>query len=137
MRRLHLRRGTCVLCGSAQDLNLHHVVPRRPHLGDDVEANLVFLCGSGIHGCHGAVEMNNSEALRRLREHLLTERPDTLEYIATKMGSRQLGDGWFDSAYPSGDSGTIPAVREHGGQQRFLPEPGLAGSEASGTPPRR
>ncbi len=57
-RRFHLRGPACLVCGSVP-VNAAHVVPRgAPWFGDDVDVNLVPLCGSGSHGCHGAAHGN-------------------------------------------------------------------------------
>lgn len=49
-----LARPWCCACGG-QGANGHHVIARGgPYFGDDVEANVVTLCGSGTMRCHGA-----------------------------------------------------------------------------------
>lgn len=69
-RKLHARKGgPCRLCG-ALPYQLHHLVGRA-QLGPDEAWNLVPLCGRGnIDGCHGLVERNDRDALRRLAESL-------------------------------------------------------------------
>lgn len=59
--RMHAAKdGPCLVClwlGQVQELpsSLHHVVPRSQG-GDDVEENLVSVCGSGTTGHHGLLE---------------------------------------------------------------------------------
>jgi hypothetical protein len=51
---LHRDWRECALCGQHRGrLSLHHI---SKHPRDDVEANLVMLCGSGTTGCHGEIE---------------------------------------------------------------------------------
>jgi hypothetical protein len=80
MRRLHLRWRTCALADDTcvPYLSLHHV---RKHPRDDVEANLVMLCGSGTTGHHGLIEAHDADTKRRLNEYLLIHRPDTCAYL--------------------------------------------------------
>lgn len=80
-------------------VSLHHVVPRRPHLGDDVEANLVFLCGDGTTGHHGEIEHRKPKAQARLNEHIREHRPDIMGYVYGKFGGGE-GDAWLDRRYP-------------------------------------
>lgn len=60
-----LAEGHCRLCWRTASLTRHHLVPRGQS-GDDVDDNIVPLCGDGTRGCHGAVE-HYTEARRRLR----------------------------------------------------------------------
>jgi len=46
---------SCRVCVAFLAATAHHLVPRSLG-GDDVEDNLVGLCGSGTTGCHGLVE---------------------------------------------------------------------------------
>lgn len=46
-------------------VTFHHLVPRSMG-GDDVEDNIVPLCGDGTRGCHGAVTQRASGALHAL-----------------------------------------------------------------------
>jgi 5-methylcytosine-specific restriction endonuclease McrA len=95
LRRLHLRWNCCALCGETQTyagLSLHHV---HKHARDDVEANLVMVCGDGTRGCHGAIEANDPVTLRLLGEHILDRRPDTIAYLQQKLGVPQA-DAWLE-----------------------------------------
>ena len=85
MKRLHQRWRECCLCGTTgPHLSLHHV---HRHPRDDVEANLVMVCGSGTTGCHGRIEARDRVVGALLRDWLLLERPDTLEYLRGKLGA--------------------------------------------------
>jgi hypothetical protein len=55
-RKLLLDRW-CRACG-ALACNCHHLLGKGGRRGDDVLDNLVQLCGSGSHGCHGALHGN-------------------------------------------------------------------------------
>ena len=46
----------CQLCGSMQQLEVHHLV-FRSHGGKDIDENLLTLC----HSCHSAVHDNLSQ----------------------------------------------------------------------------
>ena len=108
MRRLHLRWRSCSLCGATRDLSLHHILPRRPHLGDDVEDNLVMLCGDGVRGCHGLIHLGNPVTLGRMNEHIREERPDVLDYLEQKLGDQARAAAWLDRRYPPADpTGTL------------------------------
>lgn len=102
----------CAACGVTGE-NGHHVLPKDKG-GDDVEANIVSLCGSGTSRCHGAThgsayvveqrdysgerpsllakpstwrERRDAEWVnRRIGEHLLMYRPDVVAYVLGKMG---------------------------------------------------
>ena len=63
----------------------HHVYPRGQG-GDDVQANLVAVCGSGTTGCHGLIENADHDTRAALGRYLLARRPDTLEYLRDKLG---------------------------------------------------
>jgi hypothetical protein len=65
------------------------------HARDDVEANLVMVCGDGTRGCHGAIEANDPVTLRLLGEHILDRRPDTIAYLQQKLGVPQA-DAWLE-----------------------------------------
>lgn len=74
----------------------HHVLGRgAPHFGDDVLANIVPLCGSGTTGCHGLVENEDKAACRRLGRWIREHRPDTVLYLASKLGSSRQADDWL------------------------------------------
>jgi len=92
LRELHGRWRACVICGSTATLSLHHVLK---HPKDDVEANLVMLCGDGVRGCHGLIEHHDGPAQRALARYLLGARPDTVAHIAYRLGSMQAAQAWF------------------------------------------
>jgi 5-methylcytosine-specific restriction endonuclease McrA len=77
--------GPCRICGQVP-ATLHHLVSRSLR-GSDVAENLVPLCGSGTHGCHGAVEARRPDALKALRDNL---RADELKYILNTKGADYL-----------------------------------------------
>lgn len=88
----------CAVCGGPSATG-HHVIPRgAPHLGDDVLANIVPLCGSGTTGCHGAVEAGDRNARRALGVWIAERRPDTLAYVLGKLGE-QAGDDYMRRRY--------------------------------------
>jgi hypothetical protein len=71
-------------------LTRHHLIPKGQG-GDDVEANIVPLCGDGTRGCHGLVERSrNARAQLRHRLHA-----DEVAYGVAKVGA-----GRFDRRYP-------------------------------------
>lgn len=73
---LRLRWKECVLCGAVLPVSLHHIYNR-----DDIEENLVMLCGDGVSGCHGAITLNDPVKLAELGWYLLHHRPDTLRWL--------------------------------------------------------
>lgn len=90
----------CRLCGVRAHLERHHLVPRSQR-GDDVDENIVPLCGphhagglSMLVGCHRLVTENDPDALALLRGRLF---PEEEAYVAHKMGW-----GWLERRYPSG-----------------------------------
>lgn len=83
LSELHLRWKECALCGRAITLSLHHIVK---HPRNDVEGNLVMLCGDGVQGCHGDVEANDEAALYALGRYIHRERPDTIMYLYERLG---------------------------------------------------
>jgi len=93
MSDAHKRGGVCALNCNTTPVSLHHVLPRSQG-GDDVAANMLFLCGSGTTGHHGLVEANDTPTLVLLGEHLLLERPDTISYIKGKLGE-EAGTAWL------------------------------------------
>lgn len=90
-RRKVMAEGRCRLCGYAAELSRHHLVPKGQQ-GDDVDDNIVPLCGSGTTGCHGDVEHWTSGARSKLRGRLT---PAELSYI-----ERKKGVAWLDKRYP-------------------------------------
>ena len=93
MKDMHKRGGVCALNCNVTPVSLHHVLSRSQG-GDDTEANLIFLCGSGTTGHHGKIEANDTPTLVLLGEHLLLERPDTISYIKAKLGEAE-GAAWL------------------------------------------
>lgn len=78
-----LRERECRRCGYAAGSG-HHIVPKgSPHFGDDVEENVVPLCGSGTTGCHGEVERHVEAACREVGAKL---RDDEIAYVLRKLG---------------------------------------------------
>lgn len=83
--RAVLAQPRCALCPKPS-ANGHHVLARgAPHFGDDVPANIVALCGTGTMGCHGAVENSEKWARESLGAYLVARRPDTLDYLDSKL----------------------------------------------------
>ena len=88
MKAVHEKGCFCVLnCGVKGEA--HHVL-FRAHGGDDDPDNLVCLCL--VH--HSLVHAEDTSTLVLLGEHLLLERPDTLDYIKAKLGERE-GAAWL------------------------------------------
>lgn len=83
----------CRLCGIRRLLERHHLVPRGQR-GDDVDENLVPLCGGFGSGCHALITENDPGALSLLRGRL---HPEEEQYVARKMGW-----AWLEARYPSG-----------------------------------
>ena len=93
---LHHEWRECALCGQHRGrLSLHHI---HKHPRDDVRPNLVMLCGSGTTGCHGDIEGGVRERRRELGLYLLNYRPDTLEYLATKLKGEVQARAWIQRA---------------------------------------
>lgn len=92
LRTLHIRWRHCALCGERGPLSLHHV---HKHPRDDVEANLVMLCGSGTTGCHGNIEHAEPGTCAGLERHIRVHRPDVCEYLRHKLGSAIAADDWL------------------------------------------
>lgn len=97
MKLKHNQGGVCALADHtcASTLNLHHIWARSQG-GDDVDANLVWLCGSGTTGHHGRVEDHDAETLLALRVVLLRDRPDTLQYLSDKLGPPHAVADWLE-----------------------------------------
>ena len=97
LRTLHVQwRGSCALDdqgGCREDrYSLHHVL-NKPR--DDVQANLVMLCGDGTTGHHGLVTAHDHHACIRLGHHLVTERLDTMAYLGAKLGGVNAVREWL------------------------------------------
>lgn len=91
-------RGTCALdelggCDPAR-YSLHHV-HNKPR--DDVQANLVMLCGDGTVGHHGLVTAHDYATCRALGIYLVLHRLDTLEYLGAKLGGPVGASEWLRS----------------------------------------
>lgn len=122
LRAARLRLASCAACGRPAG-GVHHVIQRgAPHLGDDVFENLVGLCGSGSHGCHGAYHGSPYvfETVRRsaasgevvpiaqrrdheyvayhVGRHLATHRPDVIAYVLGKLGE-DAGGAFLERNY--------------------------------------
>jgi len=91
LQELHLRWRECALCGATDPLSLHHI-NNKPR--DDVEPNLVMLCGDGVRGCHGLIEGQDGSTVKALATYLLEKRPDTVAYFMGLWGSIAAAD-WF------------------------------------------
>jgi len=89
-RVLHAEGGTCGICGKSYGLELHHVLSRQAERGDDMRANLVFLCGDH----HRRVTANDEAALIALGWYIRNHRWDVIDYVESKLGSEQAAD-WF------------------------------------------
>lgn len=103
LRTLHMRwRGTCVLddlgdCDRRCDAylflySLHHI---HRHPRDDVQANLVMLCGDGVRGHHGLITRNDARTLTALGLYVVTHRLDTLTYLTDKLGGDEQAKEWL------------------------------------------
>lgn len=100
------REARCRACGLERIslLNRAHLVPKGQR-GDDVDENIVPLCGSGTSGCHGALTDHHKASWPSLlvgyqwevvATHLrrrLTK--DEFKYILEKKGRE-----WLDRTYP-------------------------------------
>jgi hypothetical protein len=76
--------------------NGHHLVPKgSPHFGDDVEANIIPLCGSGTTGCHGRVHDHDHAVLGAIGAAL---HDDEVAYVLDKMGVDE-GSDWLMRRY--------------------------------------
>jgi hypothetical protein len=65
---------------------------KRSQGGDDIDANIVPLCGHGTAGCHGQVEAYQGDARTRLRHAL---QPEEVLYVIAKKGRE-----WINQHYP-------------------------------------
>lgn len=81
----------CCLATYADDecvtgLSRHHI---HKHPRDDVRANIAIVCGDGTRGHHGKLEAHDHVTEETFAAYLLTERADTLNYLATFPGGWQ------------------------------------------------
>lgn len=74
-------------------LSRHHLV-RRSQGGDDVDANMIPLCGGGTTGCHGLAERRHRNVLEKIRANLT---PEEESYVLERKG-----EAWLDRHYPKG-----------------------------------
>lgn len=102
------REKKCRACGRRGYWTLH-----RSHLvgkgvgGDDVDENIIPLCGSGVTGCHGALhdhcKVSPPSNLAGSDWHMVasairaTLLPEEKGYILMKKGA-----AWLDAHYPAG-----------------------------------
>ena len=100
LRSLHKRWRECAMAMTNEEgercepiLSLHHI---HPHPRDDVEANLIMLCGSGTTGHHGAVQHRERWARDALRAILRASRPDFARYLGVKLRSPEKASEWID-----------------------------------------
>jgi hypothetical protein len=104
LRQLHiLWRGECVLADGGECFeerySLHHV---HRHPRDDVEANLVMLCGDGTRGHHGRIEAHDRAVSVQLYVYLVRERLDTMAYLGEKLGGVVAVREWLNSQLHAG-----------------------------------
>lgn len=99
LRDLHIAwRGDCALDGRTRGLcdrtrySLHHV---HKHPRDDMESNLVMLCGDGTRGHHGMIEAGNRDARAALGLYILDERRDVIDYLTVKLGGAEQARAWL------------------------------------------
>ncbi|HSE46092.1 MAG TPA: hypothetical protein VLA89_12270 [Gemmatimonadales bacterium] len=92
---LHLRWRECALCGETEPLTLHHI-SNKPR--DDVEANLVMLCGSGTTGCHGMIEAWDPRKRAELATYIREHRMDTCAWLDFRF-FHEGADNWLRRVY--------------------------------------
>ena len=95
LKKLHVHWRDCALCGKTFPLSLHHI---NRHPRDDVEGNLVMLCGDGVRGCHGLIEARDTITRWQLSFYLRESRQDTLEYLDTRFPI-EGADSWLRRVY--------------------------------------
>ncbi len=83
MRGLHHRGVICVICG--KPASLHHIYPTGQG-GDDVESNLIGLCGDGAQGHHGLYHAGDTRTKITLGAFIQEERSDFVFYLQGKLG---------------------------------------------------
>lgn len=96
LRQLHLEWQECFICMATRyqfgRLSLHHI---HKHPRDDVRGNLVMLCGDGVSGCHGKIEEGDPVTRGLFGLYLVNQRPDTMEYLAGKLGGEEQAKAWM------------------------------------------
>jgi hypothetical protein len=98
LRRLHLTWTDCAIGAEFPDTDCHwlrslHHIHRHPR--DDVQGNLIMLCGDGTRGHHGLVEARDPRTIKRLGYLVRFERPDTLRYLTAKLGDAEKVNAWL------------------------------------------
>lgn len=99
----------CAACGRPPG-SIHHIIEKGPpHRGDDVDGNLVLVCGHGTMGCHGAIHGNpyvrngrrwtREGVRRRIYEHIMRCRPDIVAYVNEKLGGPVQGAEYLRLRY--------------------------------------
>lgn len=96
LKRLHREWKECVLCLETFRLSLHHI-HNKPR--NDVEANLVMLCGDGTTGCHGMITIRDHVTSLQLGRYILASRPDTISYLLETLGGPVLVEDWMRRQY--------------------------------------
>lgn len=95
LKHLHFVWRECALCHTTGKLSLHHI---HKHPRDDVKGNLVMLCGDGVQGCHGRIESHHGPTVKRLMQHIINARPDTVSYLMVTMGAEAASE-WIRQQY--------------------------------------
>jgi hypothetical protein len=90
MMLLKLRSDECELTGRVDRLHLHHVIFRSQG-GDDVEGNIVCMTDD----LHDRYHRHDTLARLMLAQHIIRKRPDTMIYMALKMGTGSR-DYWLE-----------------------------------------
>jgi 5-methylcytosine-specific restriction endonuclease McrA len=102
LRLLKLRCDECEITGETGDLHLHHVIFKSQG-GDDVAANIVC--------CHGRLHDDyhrGKEAARKaIGSHVSARRPDTVRYLAEKLGSASACEAWLERHLQEGEGNDI------------------------------
>lgn len=80
----------CEVTGVVDSLHLHHIVYRSQG-GDDTRANIICL----DRDFHDRYHQADPVARLMLAEHLVRNRPDTLAYLADKVGV-DTRDVWLE-----------------------------------------
>lgn len=95
---MHRMLHECQVTGERRNgLSVHHI---NRHPRDDLIGNLVMVDGSGTTGFHGRLEARDPVALRQLGEYIVSERPDTLEYLRWRFGDQ--AEAWLERQYRVG-----------------------------------
>lgn len=88
--RLRRQGLECVGCGRPSS-NAAHLLGKGGRRGDDVPENLIPLCGSGAHGCHGADHGipstgHDPEVVKARIGAYVAARPAMVAYVIGKLG---------------------------------------------------